>query len=540
MTRRLGAFAREHAGAAASVVALAVVVKAIAGRVGAFDLGFDDECWILEAGLALPTRPLPPAEYGPLYAVWYRILGALEPDPVSLYTFNWVVLQLGLAGLLYALALRSGAPRLAAGVVTIAWSLSYIITVWPFAVYFSTAVLALGALATTFQTDRLGATATLAITTAAAAFVRPELAIPGMTLSAIVVVWSVTRAVRARRRRALWAAIAVPTTIAALVHVFGSPLAGGRSYFAFEQHYAMNRVQAGGLDLDPMTAYQSTLAADFPHAESIVEAAGENPSAFAWHVGRNARLLPERLAWCWTTDDYVPPALSVALSLILLAVLGAGAFALVRRARSVSPRLIGWLPIWIPLGASFLAANLVIYPRDHYFVSFGFFATATLAAASGALSWQPRRFASFVGPAGLAGALLLLALLPTYRRGAMPSLFEPRGSPPPTEWDGRNTVEALRALGLRGERVVLEPEYSRAVYAGIPFRWVPHGEKDRPFSELIRHHDVDVVILTQRLRDDARYRDDPEFRAFLEGSDQLGFVLHWVPRSITIIAYRPE
>ena len=124
MTSRLRTLAREHAGAAAAIVVLAIAAKAILGHVGAFDLGFDDECWILDAGLGLPTRPLPPAEYGALYAVWYRVLGALEPDPVGLYTFNWVVLQLGLAALLYALARRSGAPRLAAGLVTIAWSLS--------------------------------------------------------------------------------------------------------------------------------------------------------------------------------------------------------------------------------------------------------------------------------------------------------------------------------------------------------------------------------------------------------------------------------
>src|SRR4051794_14521723 len=119
---RLRALARKHAGSATSLVVLAIGAKAIIGRVGTFDLGFDDECYILDIGLGLPTRPLPPAEYGPLYAVWYRVLGALQPDPGGLYTFNWVILQLGLATLLYALARRSGAPRLAAGVVTIAWS----------------------------------------------------------------------------------------------------------------------------------------------------------------------------------------------------------------------------------------------------------------------------------------------------------------------------------------------------------------------------------------------------------------------------------
>jgi hypothetical protein len=541
VSSRLRALAREHAGSAASLVVLAIAAKAILGRVGTFDLGFDDECYILDAGLGLPTRPLPPAEYGALYAVWYRVLGALEPEPVGLYTFNWVVLQLGLAALLYALARRSGAPRLAAGLVTIAWSLSRAVTVWPFNVYFSTAILAAGALATTFTEDRLVAVTVLAITTAAASFVRPELAIPGMPLVAVAIVWSLARALKSRRPRALGAAIGVVATIAALVGIFGSPLGGGRSYFAFQQHYAWHRVEAGKLGVDPMSAYQPIVTADFPKARSISEAARENPSAFAWHVGYNVRLLLARLAWLWEVAGYVPRAVKVVLAPAAGAVLVAGAFALARWRRRLSPHLLAWLPLWIPIGASFAAAVLLIHPRDHYLVPFSFFVIATLASACGALSWPESRLAPFLSPAGLAAATALLALLPTYRRGALPSLAEARKSARPEDWDGRNSVEALRALGLRGERVVLEPEFSRAVYARIPFRWVPKDKKDRPFYAFLQQHEIDVVIASPSLLDDHRYRDDPEFRSFLEeGGDRRGFVLTRLPRSRTIIAVRPK
>src|SRR6185369_11135951 len=120
------------------------------------------------------------------------------------------------------------------------------------------------------------------------------------------------------------------------------------------------------------------------------------------------------------------------------------------------------------------------------------------ASACGALSRRPSRRASSVSTAGLAAAIALLALLPTYRRGALPSLAEARRSSRPEDWDGRNTVTALRALGLRGERVILEPEFSRAVFAGIPFRWIPKGGKDRPFFAFLRQHDIDVVIASPR------------------------------------------
>src|SRR5205823_248038 len=169
-------------------------------------------------------------------------------------------------------------------------------------------ILALGALATTFTKDRLAGATILAIATAVASFARPELAIPGVPLAAIAIVWSLARALRSRRPRALGAAIAVIATIALLVRVFGSPLGGGRSYFAFQQHYALNRVEAEGLRADPWTGYEPITTASFPHARSIGEAARANPAAFAWHVAQNARLLPARLAWFWDVDGYVPRA----------------------------------------------------------------------------------------------------------------------------------------------------------------------------------------------------------------------------------------
>ena len=543
MTSELRALARKHGpGAVAALVVIAIAAKTIFGRIGTFDLGFDDEGWILGIGVGLPTPHLPPAEYGPLYALWYRAIAAIQPDPVALYTFNWWVLQLGLVALLYAVARRSGAPRIAAGIVTLAWSLSHAVVIWPFNVYFSTTILAAGALACTFTTDRLFAATVLTIATAVASFVRPELAIPGFALLAVVVVWSIARAVRARRPRALTGPAAIAATIVALVTIFGSPLGGGRSYFAFEQHYAWHRVEAGQLDVDPMTAFEPIVRADFPHAASIAGAAFENPSAFAWHLGYNLRLLGRRLGWFWETDPYVPRGIEVTVTAAFVIVLALGSYAIARRRKTLSPQLVAWLPIWVPVGASFVAAVVLIHPRDHYLVPFSFFGSAMFAAACGAVRWQPEgRFARAAEPVAFAAAVVLLAALPTYKRDVLPSIADARGNPPPTEWHGRNDVEALRALALSGERVILEPELSRAVYARMPFRWVAAGEKDRPFFDFLRERQVDLVIITQRMRDDARYRDDPEFQAFVaDDGDKRGFVFRWVPRSATVIAFLPK
>ena len=56
---------------------LAVAAKAIYGRVGTFDLGFDDECWILDVGLGLPGLTIVGRASGALTEARERVRSAI-------------------------------------------------------------------------------------------------------------------------------------------------------------------------------------------------------------------------------------------------------------------------------------------------------------------------------------------------------------------------------------------------------------------------------------------------------------------------------
>ena len=486
---------------------LAICLKATVGRLDTFDLGFDDETLMMAAGLRMGSSGTPAADWGPLYSVWYRLLATMQPDPLGLYQFNWLVLQVLLVVVLWTLARRSGAPPLVAAVVTIAWSLSHGITTWPFVAFFSIFVLGLGAVCATFATDAMWAAIILTMALSLATFVRPELAVPAAVCVVGCVAWCVARFVAGRRRRHLLAAVLVASPGLACLAIFGNPLGSERAMNAFEQHYARNRVERKAIRLDPWTSSDRFARESFPHATTILEAMRENPRDFAWHVGRNARRLPGVLADMLTFDAWVPFAIRVPLSCALAVILVARVTVLVRRRRS-DDGLRRWLPLMLPFITTAVASALLIYPRQHYLVPVAFFLLAMLAGDCGTLRLARLRHAS------LAALALLLVCLPTYRRQALPALLDARGAAPVEQHEGRLTVEALRKLSLPGRRKVLEADFSRAFYARLDFVRVAQVEKDRGFDAFLRARDIDIVVLDDRLRSDPRFRDDPEFARF--------------------------
>lgn len=181
---------------------------------------------------------------------------------------------------------------------------------------------------------------------------------------------------------------------------------------------------------------------------------------------------------------------------------------------------------------------MLVYPRQHYILPLTFLALAATAAMSGnshgagALSRsRPVRIAH---GAFVALALLLLAAIPTARRGALPSLLSAVGPPPPAEaaQETRATIHALRKMQLvslpwgpvapRADWmptvVIFEPDYSRGVYAFYNFVRVEQWRKDRPFWDFLHVTWTNVIVLNGRLLNDGHLKDDPDFVAFVNGT----------------------
>ena len=542
---------------------LLLTLKTTWGALGTFDIGFDDETIYLEAAHWAGKRFLPLADSSPLYPLWYRALSVVEPDPVRLYFLNWFVLTASLPLLLYALARRSGAPLAASAIVAVAWSTSSAVMTWPFVSKFAALVLGLGALGATLIRDRRIAAAVTALALALTAYARAELAVPSFAFAGVLALWSIwsigktfrgpsTRARRTQRRRSLLAlaiCIAAPLGLRAF---FGDPHQGGRAFFAFGQHYALNVVEAKHLTVDPWPIWDRFVREAFPHATTISEALKENPEAFLWHIRRNAstwsRALEELLAPMhhvpWTIERLVTGAVD-------LVFLG-GLVALVFRRERLDRRFVAWLPLLAVIALTTMASTLLVYPREHYLLPLAWLGLAALAAACARVrlpEWlRPRWWTSFprplrprawLGHAALVAVLLLvLAALPT-RRGALPSLLASQEPPPPRVHENLRTIEVLRSLDLRGTIPILEPDHSRGLYANLDFVRVAQWDKTGTFWELVHGRQVAVVVLNWRLREDPRFKLDPEFVAFAEGTgEREDFQFIPVPDTSAVLAVR--
>ncbi|MBX3229818.1 MAG: hypothetical protein KIT84_05745 [Labilithrix sp.] len=512
------------------VLVFLVALKTAAGLAGTIDVELDDETIYLDAAHHLRDRYLPLAESSPLYPAWYRVLSLAAREPLSLYYLNWFVLALALPLLLYALARRSGASLGFAATASAVWSFSGAVLVNPFVSKFAVLVLAAGALASTFARERRVAFALGSAAVSVAAYARAELLVPSYAFAAAAAIHGVV----GRRRRPL-ASLFVVAVPAVLRLVFGEPRQGWRAFFAFGQHYARNVIRARHLGVDAWTTWEEHTRADFPHATTILEAARENPEAFLWHVGENAKALPRAIVAVVGPLRYVPLFLVVVVALVLVVLVLVGIRALVRR--RLDARLVGWMPLYLVVLLTTLGSALLIHPREHVLLPLVWLSLAALASAPGTVV-PPLLRPRLRGIVQVALLASLLALLPA-RSGAPPALLRPAVPPPSSPPEAAETIRALRSLGLKQKTVILETSYSRAVYAGFPFERVGQQDKRGPFWDFVHERGVGLVVIDDRLRRDPRFANDPQFSRFAAGDgEREDFELVPVERTAVVLAVR--
>ena len=239
-----------------------------------------------------------------------------------------------------------------------------------------------------------------------------------------------------------------------------------------------------------------------------------------------------------------------------------GVFALLFRRHGLDRRLIGWLPLLFIVALTTGASSMLIYPREHYLVPFVWLTQAMLAAACGSLvrpHWLMARYwigvprflrRTLMGPGGLIVARrrplgvplvlflsLLIAALPS-RSGKIPALLAATLPPPSEPLENVRTIKVLRTFDLTGRVLMLEADHSRGVYAYLDFvrvaQWLKHG----PFWQFIHDMQVNVIIISNRLRFDSRFLGDPEWEAFLRGGPHEDFEIFDVPSTNVQIAIR--
>ncbi len=521
--------------------------KAAFGGAGMRDVDLADESAVVVGAADVPARGLPPVDWSPLYVLWnHGLIRAGAPLEDVPYT-SWAGLAVLLPAAVYLLGRALGAGRAAAVVAGGFVPATTLIDIWPYPIHLTATILALGA-ALAVRLPRAPGAAVFGLTLLTATYARPEY-LYALYLFAPLAIGA---AIGAIFRRGAWRAVLGAVALfavgsALLVWALGSPRAeSGRPIIAFGQHYAYNRFLAGGRTDSPWHQWENYIRADFGDATTVGAALRNNPDAFLWHVGTNARRLPDTLFTVATprvdlTRLHQPHLIlnaptrhpkSEALAkriaaLVLVCGLVGVVFGLRRWRRSdgeveASKLLLGVLMLALVAAPGF-AAMLLVFPRFHYAIPSVVFATALAAAGAKYLprpQWARGPLAERVA-LGLV-MVALAAFVPNRAHGWCVQARLKGQQIEPVPAPSRACVHTIRELDLRGRVIFLDFGGARAFYAGFDATRFVEPFAARPgegFVSFVRRTDVGVVLFEPLLFLLPPFRDDPDARALFEGRE---------------------
>jgi hypothetical protein len=491
------------------------------------DLNLGDELAYMLDGFRIPEVGLPAAESSPLYCLWYHALSRVQPDPASLYYLNWQLLLVLLGGSVYLLARCAGGVRPIAFLAGFLAINSGLLTIWQsYTGHLAAVLLALGTAAASRCRTGAWSMAVAGLFLLAASYIRPECAV-AFLLFCLAGLAGAVCVVRSRDdcRKVAGPALVLLLLVGAGLKWVGNPLGGGRSFVAFAQHYAFNRVAQRNLPLDRLKHFEAFAGEDFDGARTVATAWKANRQALLWHVGVNLRALPGALRKLTEPKLDLKPPWQRILSWGLLASLLMGLGGQLRRL--ILGRGLGWqatanrglvvgLVLLGCLAVPALAACLVVSPNSHYLVPgvvllFGL-------TLPGLAHWAPARAVCL--RLDSARALLLLAVFfaataPNMAHGWCVQDLGRKRQHFPLFFQRR--AEAVRDLKIKGPCVALDIFRGTIVYAGLPGRWVYPDSRPGSFREFMRQAEVGLVFLDCFLLGDVLFRDDPDFQQFAAG-----------------------
>jgi len=413
------------------------------------------------------------AEYGPLYATWYKLLSIVVRDNIALYFISWTLL------VALSIQLMRIATKSVNSIIPIFVMLGpRILKVWPYVGLFAGALILLGFI---FAKSRKTASSAI-IVTAVSGFVvglvRPEfLYAPAMLLAGYIVYALVRRQVDIKT-------LLICAAIAAMGLSISRHSDTGRGGVALEQHFNLRAAERG--DLVNEVSWTSSYAREFFFQnpdKSIKHRLSDyikaNPVAVATHVVRNA-LDPRTILL----------ALSCAAVSFFLYRSGLPFGALYISVMSLPP----------------LISCTLIYPRDHYIVAIlltliagGSIAVAHLLSGRESL----KRLASIKGlkVTIVAGLVLVVLAFPLARKTMRLPFKEMSVHGFAAVHPFASTAMELRQLeaqtSFKQPLVIFDPYGGFHHYLHQSWKWIPefHVLSKEKFLAMIRERHASIFII---------------------------------------------
>ena len=511
------------------------------------DLRLGDETKYLSYAIGADS-PDDPAAWSPLYVAFYRFEHLFFSDPIRLYFFHQKLIAALLPISLFVYFASRRVPlAIAAAAATYLMISAANLPVEPKTMHHALAVMFLVLAIFVRLGEHPGRWGLMLAAAALLSLIRPEyaIAVPGFLLYGLYLVF----AVRARDRELL-SCLAVAAIFTAWLYVhYGFPMAGGRTIFAFAQHFALNYSAWHHLGPDPWQSdYRAIYSAVFHDAPSILAAALANPFAFIHHLASNLLHSPLAVTGLFFAHfNLILPRFEIYTLMEAGLLLAAAILALVYFARAggssrssaqATPGILETLrslPETICLAIfllPFALMMLILYPRNHYVLGFG---TVLFALAVVTLG---RRIGDSLTPSRSLGIFAVLVVMVPSLGAVGVRIDRPMGELSAVPRPALQTAYFLRGLEIRSVvQVCAWHTPGPGTYAGANFRSISALDKHQGLIQFLASNDIGVIVADDRLRRNPAFYQDPAWRDFQSMPEKFGFAAHPLPESGGIVVY---
>jgi hypothetical protein len=487
------------------------------------DIGLTDEGGYLYGGATAWNAGRPNPAWAPLYTAWYFILSLLEPNRIALYYLNYKLLAMLPPIIMYGVLRRNTVS------IPVSLIISWLLLVshanalaWPRVSHFALLLILATLLLVGHKRSLLWSSLFASMGALLVSYVRPEFFLT-YVLSTVLFAFMFILDYKKLEKQYLLGVMAYGLFSALVLGALGLPVGGARSMIAFGQHFSVNWVYWNRSNLNAWSDWGEIISLNFESARSIPEALGQNPSAFLKHVSYNLLNFVR-----FTPKLFLPVNLS-AMWAIVFAVLSSGLLiahlskahykSLLMPFSSVCGNLRKYQQLLIFVGLFLLpacASIIIIYPREHYVLVFVVLIVMTVAI----LLTNPD---ARQGEVNLKKVFLLCALLvfmtPDFGQSEKPVQ------------KNLSTLQLIQSLEIDEPVNMLEAQGGYHYYLGSNFHRVRESEKNVSFDQFRVDRNINMIVVSDGLRNDSRFKADPEWQSFLVNHRQFGYLQVDIPNS---------
>ncbi len=253
-----------------------------AGLENHMDIQFADEAAYLRFGLDLPGHLN--RDWGPLYAIWYKLLSFITTDTIKLYYLNFRLTAIIPPVLLLLFLWRMGVDFILTFFISYCVLVSEAnISVWPRISQFCMIILLSGLILSTYFKNKFYKLLLLTLVTLLCSYARPEFYLAFILLLFITILSGFYQPITFNKKTTGW--IIFYVFIIASLHLFfrfpsNNFFGFNRGVAAFYQHYAFNLRIQHKLDVDAWLGWEDLANSTFGNCNSMLCVIINQPKIF--------------------------------------------------------------------------------------------------------------------------------------------------------------------------------------------------------------------------------------------------------------------